>query len=175
MVVNALVSFEVSTRASTRPSKAPSSFAPGLLGFCRKKSGHSQKSALSSNTFRLSTFILAHKGSTLSWLVDGRATPHLQRIWFLLTQQYVQHHAYACNDTLSGVSRQYHLPLACHALPKDHRQIGRSGEAHLAKCPDTTKLPPLAGWAASWCHLSSVKYGFVQPSERTPLAGGNPF
>ena len=167
MVVGAFVSCEVSTRASIRPSKAPSSLAPGLHGFCRKNSGQSQKSAFSSITFRLSTSALAHKGSTLSWLVDGRATLHPHRIWCLLTQQYVRQHACACKDTLSGVSRQYHLPLACHTLPKDTK-LGARERRTWRNRPDTTKLPPLVGRAASWCHLSSVKCGCVHPPERTP-------
>ena len=169
VVVDAFVSCDVSARASIRPSKAPSSLAPGLLGFCRKNSGQSQKSVFSSITFRLSTFVLAH---TRVQHFLGSSTVKLPSILTgsgvcLLTQQYVRQQACACNDTLSGVLRQYHLPLAYHTLPKDTKLGVRLRRARRNR-PDTTKLPPLVvGWIATWCHLSSVKCGFVHPSEKT--------
>ena len=168
MAVDAFVSCEVSARASIRPSKAPSSLAPGLLGFCRKNSGQSQKSVFSSS---LSGSRLLFSRTRVQHFL-GSSTVKLPSILTgsgvcLPTQQYVRQQACACNDTLSGVLRQYHLPLACHTLPKDTK-LGLRLRRAWRNRPDTTKLPPLVvGWTSTWCHLSSVKCGFVHSSERT--------
>ena len=50
--------------------------------------------------------------------LDDRSTLYPLQIHCLLIEQYVQQHGCACCGTLKGVSRQYHLLLACHTLPK---------------------------------------------------------
>ena len=80
----------------------------------RKKSGRIQKSAFSPNTSRFSRLIFSRKGSALPCLADDRATLNSRRIWCLSERQ-----AYAWCGIPASLTRQYHLPLACHTLPKN--------------------------------------------------------
>ena len=52
----------------------------------RKKNDRGQTSAFSSETSRFKPVILAHRGSTLLWLVDDRAALRFRRIWCIPTR-----------------------------------------------------------------------------------------
>ena len=74
--------------ASSRPKpcaslKKPHESCPfaAPCGPRRKKNDRGQRSAFPSETSRFALPILAHRGSTLPWLVNDRAALRLRRIW----------------------------------------------------------------------------------------------
>ena len=60
--------------------------SPLLVGPRRKKTDHGQRSAFSSEMSRFAPLILAHKDSTLPWIVDDRAALLSRRVWCLFAQ-----------------------------------------------------------------------------------------
>ena len=94
MVVEALswwsrrASQHPAVQSPVHPWKNPTNLArsPLLVGPRRKKTDRGQRSAFLSETSLFAPFILAHRASALSWLVDDRAALHPRRIWCVPTR-----------------------------------------------------------------------------------------
>ena len=89
-------------KALSFPDKRPRNLARSqlLVGSRRKKTDRGQRPAFPSQTSRFVPLILAHKSSTLPWLVNDRAALYPRRIWFLLTDR-------ACHGTLARAAAPY--------------------------------------------------------------------
>ena len=125
---------------------------PGWLSRRKKLAVQGRNNFSLHNNSRFSPLVLAHEVPALLWLVDGRATSILAEYdayslnstyaTLLITRESVPRHARACCGALPDVTRQHHLPLACHLLlPKGAKlQLtkGTSGGYH----PQPTEPPP---------------------------------
>ena len=148
------------------PWKSPTNLvrSPLLVSPRRKKTDRGQRSAFPSETSRFATLILAHRGSSLPWLVDDRAALHPRRIWCIHTRQSATrlsatvlpasrvppppegHQTGARKRRAPGntiLNQRYHRRVSIHRLNREDSQLAASLEGKHGPTPAGKTLPHL--------------------------------